>query len=161
MNRRFFIIGIGALFAAQLNANVQQAHKVRRVALIASTTPVAEMAGPEPLNPFTRAFLHELRVLGYIEGRNLIIERRSAEGRPERYSEIAAELGLTLPPPVPPGFAAGPMAAVMRFLYRYFETAGAAFPIGGGGFQREAVAQVPLRNQVGTGIFHFLVIAGT
>lgn len=92
MNRRIFIIGIGALFAAQLNANAQQAHKVFRVALIASTTPVAEMAGPEPLSPLTRAFLHELRVLGYIEGRNLIFERRSAEGRPERYSEIAAEL---------------------------------------------------------------------
>lgn len=92
MNRRIFIIGIGALFAAQLNANAQQAHKVFRVALFASTTSVAELAGPEPLSPFARALLHELRVLGYIEGRNLIIERRSAEGRPERFSEIAAEL---------------------------------------------------------------------
>jgi len=92
MNRRIFIIGIGALFAAQLNANAQQAHKLSRVALFASTTPLAEMAGPEPLNPTTRAFLHELRALGYVEGRNLILERRSAEGRPERFSEIAAEL---------------------------------------------------------------------
>ena len=110
MNRRIFIIGIGALFAAQLNANAQQAHKVRRVALFVTTTPVAEMAGPEPLHPLTRAFLHELRVLGYIEGRNLIFERRSAEGKPERYPEIAAEL-VRLKPDV---IAAGGSAILIR-----------------------------------------------
>lgn len=110
MNRRIFIIGIGALFAAQLNANAQQAHKVRRVALIVTTTPVAEMAGPEPLHPLTRAFLHELRVLGYIEGRNLIFERRSAEGKPERYSEIAAEV-VRLKPDV---IAAGGSVILVR-----------------------------------------------
>lgn len=110
MNRRIFIIGIGALFVAQLNANAQQAHKVRRVALIVTTTPVAEMAGPEPLHPLTRAFLHELRVLGYIEGRNLIFERRSAEGKPERYPEIAAEL-VRLKPDV---IAAGGSAILIR-----------------------------------------------
>ena len=87
--RRQFLIATGALLAAPL-VRAQQANKVFRVALISSTTPIAEMA--DPLNPFGRALLHELRVLGYIEGRNLIVERRSAEGRPERYSEIAAEL---------------------------------------------------------------------
>jgi putative ABC transport system substrate-binding protein len=36
--------------------------------------------------------VHALRQLGYIEGQNLILERRSAEGRYERFGEIAAEL---------------------------------------------------------------------
>ena len=39
-----------------------------------------------------RALLEGLRQLGYEEGRNLVLERRSAEGKRERYLEIAAEL---------------------------------------------------------------------
>ena len=33
-----------------------------------------------------------MRALGYVEGQNLIFERRSAEGRPERFGDIVAEL---------------------------------------------------------------------
>jgi putative ABC transport system substrate-binding protein len=50
------------------------------------------MAGPEPVHPPTRAFLHTLRSLGYVEGQNLVFERRSAEGKFERFTEIVAEL---------------------------------------------------------------------
>jgi hypothetical protein len=39
----------------------------------------------------------EFRKLGYIEGRNLIVERYSAEGRPERYPDIAQEVARTRP----------------------------------------------------------------
>ena len=49
------------------------------------------MAGPEPFNP-VRAFVQGLRDLGYVEGQNLILERRSAEGRFERFGDIVAEL---------------------------------------------------------------------
>ena len=42
--------------------------------------------------PASKAFRQGLRELGYIEGKNIIIEWRSAEGKPERRSEIAAEL---------------------------------------------------------------------
>jgi putative tryptophan/tyrosine transport system substrate-binding protein len=38
------------------------------------------------------AFLHGLRDLGYVEGENLIIERRDAEGQLERLPELAAQL---------------------------------------------------------------------
>ena len=49
------------------------------------------------IDPVTKAFVHGLRALGYIEGQNLVLERRSAEGRFERIDEIAAELaGLKL-----------------------------------------------------------------
>lgn len=42
--------------------------------------------------------------------------------------EVLLDLDMDLPPEVPAGFGSGPMAAVMRFLYRHFETEGAAFP---------------------------------
>ena len=36
--------------------------------------------------------MHGLRALGYIEGQNLVLERRSAEGKFDRFAEIATEL---------------------------------------------------------------------
>jgi putative ABC transport system substrate-binding protein len=39
-----------------------------------------------------RGLFTELHRLGYVEGKNLIVERRSGEGRTERYAEIAREL---------------------------------------------------------------------
>jgi putative ABC transport system substrate-binding protein len=50
------------------------------------------MAGPEPVNPGVRALVQDLRALGYVEGQNLILERRSAEGKFERFGDIVAEL---------------------------------------------------------------------
>ena len=70
----------------------QQPGKTYRVAQVLSTSPVAVMAGPEPAHPYTRAFLHELRDRGYVEGKNLVFERRSAEGKAERSAEIMAQL---------------------------------------------------------------------
>ena len=89
MRRREFITLLGGAAAWPLAARAQQ---VYRVGLFFSSTPVAEMIGPDPITPVARAFVHGLRDLGYIEGRNLILERRSAEGKSERIPEIAAEL---------------------------------------------------------------------
>jgi putative ABC transport system substrate-binding protein len=66
--------------------------KVYRVGLVSAATPLAETVGAEPINASARAFVHGLRALGYVEGRNLILERRSAESRFERFGEIVAEL---------------------------------------------------------------------
>ena len=93
MDRRTFLgMLTGALLSAPLAAEAQQAGKVYRVGLIFTTVPVSEMAGPEPVHPLTRAFVQGLRALGYVEGQNLILERRSAEGRLERSGDIVAEL---------------------------------------------------------------------
>ena len=64
---------------------VQQADKAARIGYLAM-----DMAGvdPSPRNTFLQA----LRDLGYTEGRNLVIEYRDAEGKPERFSALAAEL---------------------------------------------------------------------
>ncbi len=92
INRRRFVALAGVAAAWPLAARGQQPGKVFRVALIATTTPFSEMVGPEPVNLLLRAFLRGMRAHGYEEGRNFIFERRSAEGRPERFTEILREL---------------------------------------------------------------------
>ncbi len=81
-----------AIAAAPLAAEAQQAGKVYRVGLIFASSPVSEMAGPQPVNPLVRAFAHGLRDLGYVEGQNLILERQSAAGRFERFGDLVAGL---------------------------------------------------------------------
>jgi len=90
--RRFLLTSVAGALAAPLAAEAQQAVKVYRVGLIFPSPPVSEMAGPEPVNVAARAFVRGLRTLGYVEGRNLILERRSAEGRFERFAAIVVEL---------------------------------------------------------------------
>jgi putative ABC transport system substrate-binding protein len=80
------------LLAKQFGAEAQQAAKVHRVGYIATTSPMSELMGAEPVNPPLRALLHGLRALGYVDGKNLILERRSAEGRFERFADIVADL---------------------------------------------------------------------
>jgi putative ABC transport system substrate-binding protein len=50
------------------------------------------MAGPDPAHPRPRAFVQALRDLGLVDGRNIIIERRSAEGRIDRLDAIMQEM---------------------------------------------------------------------
>ena len=82
--RTFMVIIAGGLVAAPLAAETQPAGKVARIGFLG-------------LNPGANlhlrgAFLQGLRDLGYVEGRNVVIEYRSAEGKLERLSALAAEL---------------------------------------------------------------------
>lgn len=93
MHRRTFGLAVAySLFAAQADVQAQQAGKVYRVAIVANAAPLSELAGPDPAGLSFRAFVHGLRALGYVEGQNLLLERRSAEGISGRFGEIAAEL---------------------------------------------------------------------
>jgi len=77
MRRREFIAGL--LVAAPLQcARAQQPAKVRRIAVVTVATPIAQVTETSSL-PFHQAFFHELRRFGYIEGRNLIVERYPVE----------------------------------------------------------------------------------
>ena len=69
-----------ALTLAPLAAEAQQRGKIYRVGFIT----VTHIPGEE-------AFFERLRELGYVEGQNLIAERRYSEGRTERFPEFAAE----------------------------------------------------------------------
>ncbi len=84
MNRRTFLCGLtlGSL-AAPLDAEAQQAGKVYLIGVL---------GGSSPPDPFVEAFKQGLRELGYVEGRNISIEYRWAEGRAERLPGPAADL---------------------------------------------------------------------
>ena len=75
----------GLLFALCFSASAQQLTKVPRIGYLAATSP--------SINP-TRieAFRQGLVDLGYVEGKNIVIEWRFAEGKPDRLPTLAAEL---------------------------------------------------------------------
>jgi putative ABC transport system substrate-binding protein len=73
------------LLAASLAAEAQQPGKIYRVGYLSASSPATQ----EPLN---QAFLQGLTGLGWIEGQNLIVEPRWAEGKNERLPALAAEL---------------------------------------------------------------------
>jgi putative ABC transport system substrate-binding protein len=89
MDRRRFIgtAAVGALMLS-CSANAQRGEKLPRVALVFGNVPVADMTA----NPPYRAFVQGLRDLGLVEGRNIVIERRSAEGHYERVPSLIHEL---------------------------------------------------------------------
>jgi putative ABC transport system substrate-binding protein len=89
--RAFVLATIFGFLGTPLAADAQPA-RIYRVAFVSGVAPVSEMVGPEPSHPITRMFVRELRALGYVEGQNLVLERRSAEGHPERLPAIMAEL---------------------------------------------------------------------
>jgi putative ABC transport system substrate-binding protein len=70
----------------------QQPRPAYRVGLVFVASPIGQMLGAEPVHPSVRAFLHELRRRRYIEGENLVFERRSAEGKVARIEAILEEL---------------------------------------------------------------------
>ena len=84
VRRRRFLIAAGTLLVAPLAAGAQQAGKVWRIGVLLTLTAPAE----DP----PQAFRQRLRDLGYVEGRNLTIEWRYAEGRSDRLPDLAAEL---------------------------------------------------------------------
>lgn len=91
MRRRVFLMFVGAALAVPF-AGAQPGTSMYRVAVIFTTSTLAEMEGQDPVHPTLRAFIHELRTLGYIEGKNLILERRSLGGKFETYPDVIAEV---------------------------------------------------------------------
>src|SRR5258706_382148 len=86
MNRRAFLTTLsGGLLAAPLAAQAQPAAKVYRIGFLGNSTPALEanLVGP---------FREGLRDLNYVEGRNIVIEYRWAEGQYERFPVLIAEL---------------------------------------------------------------------
>jgi putative ABC transport system substrate-binding protein len=93
MDRRAFIGSLAlATLAGPRAARAQPARKVYRIGILGSFVMTSEMVGPQPQNPSLNALLRGLRELGYVYGEHFVTEVRSAEGRPERFPSLAAEL---------------------------------------------------------------------
>ena len=75
--------GVSALLPAA--AWAQRPQRVWRIGWISSINSFNE--------PYSLAFMQRLAEQGFVEGRNLVVERRSADGRTERLPELAVELG--------------------------------------------------------------------
>jgi len=88
IKRRAFISGAAAVLAAPLAAEGQQPAKIARIGYLSYLGTNNRSASPH----LHEAFLQGLRDLGYVEGRNLVIEYRRAEGKLERLPALAAEL---------------------------------------------------------------------
>jgi putative ABC transport system substrate-binding protein len=73
------------LLAVGLSVEAQQAKKVPRVGVL-------WLYSPAIASPFAEAFRQGLRELGYVEGKNIVIEYRHAEGKYDRLPSLAAEL---------------------------------------------------------------------
>jgi putative ABC transport system substrate-binding protein len=85
MKRRQFITLLGGAAAAgQRAARAQQPAKQPTIGYLGSSTALTQ-------GQWTAAFSQRLRELGWIEGRNIAIEYRWAEGQSERFTEIANE----------------------------------------------------------------------
>jgi ABC-type uncharacterized transport system substrate-binding protein len=83
--RRFLLTSLAGALAAPLAAGAQQAGKVYRVGFLSNgwSTASAQVVG---------AFRQGLRELAWVEGQNIVIEYRWAEGRSDRLPDLTAEL---------------------------------------------------------------------
>ena len=85
MRRRFFAFALGSLFLQTFRLAEQQPRKIARIGYLSAGDPVSRSYRIE-------AFRQGLKELGYVEGKNIIIEYRFAEARSERLPELAREL---------------------------------------------------------------------
>jgi putative ABC transport system substrate-binding protein len=86
MKRGILLIGLAlVVFSPFRLAHAQQAGKIPRIGFLFSLSSAVNTDRIE-------AFRQGLRELGYVEGKNIVIEYRYAEGKRDRLSELAAEL---------------------------------------------------------------------
>jgi putative ABC transport system substrate-binding protein len=85
MRRRAFVTGLGVMLAAPIAAEAQQAARIPRIGVL-------HPGAPATSSHFATAFSQGLRDHGYLEGQNIVVERRFAEAKAERIPDIAGEL---------------------------------------------------------------------
>ena len=86
MSKNIFSVALCVLLLAlSFSAEGQQPKKVPRIGVVLTNLLSANAA-------HIGAFQHGLRELGYVEGKNIVIEWRSADGKVDRLPELVAEL---------------------------------------------------------------------
>jgi putative tryptophan/tyrosine transport system substrate-binding protein len=125
MKRREFITLLGGAASWPLAARAQQSAKLPTIGFLGPNTATV-------MSKWVNAFVQRLRELGWIEGRTVAIEYRFAEGREERFAEIAAEfvrlkVDIILTHNTPPVLAALQVTSVIPIVF-----AAAGDPVGTG-----------------------------
>jgi putative ABC transport system substrate-binding protein len=121
-----FIItcALGCLCVAPLAAEAQPPAHVHRIGVLSGRGTTSD--------PFVEAFLEGMRALGYVEGQNLVVEYRGAEGQFERFPDLAADLvrlqvDVLLVGPTPAALAAKDATTTIPIVM-----AGVGDPVGSG-----------------------------
>ena len=105
IDRRHLIAGAGAaLLASPLAALAQSSGKIYRIGVL-------DYGPVSPQHPNAVAFFDELRRRGYVQGQNLVVERRDAGNQPDRLAEVAREM-VAWKPDVITASSAGPNLAL-------------------------------------------------
>jgi len=125
MRRREFVTLLGGAAAWPLAARAQQAGKLPTLGFLVAGTQLSH-------GPWFDALAQRLRELGWIDGRNIAIVYRWAEGRAERYDEVAAELvqlrvDVIVTSSTPPVIAAKRLTSVIPIVF-----AAVGDPVGAG-----------------------------
>src|SRR5262249_34103422 len=87
MNRRTFVAGLGAVLASPVVAGTQQAGKDVRLGRLSLSRFDAQ-----PGHSASDGIIDGLRELGYVEGRDFVLERRDANGIADQLLKLAEEL---------------------------------------------------------------------
>jgi putative ABC transport system substrate-binding protein len=119
MKRREFIALVACALARSRAAPAQQPTKVYRIAVVHPSKPVSQMTETDP---YWRSLFQELRLLGYVEGQNLVVERYSGGGREQNYARLAHDV-VHLKPDL--------IFAVSSRMVRHFKVATTTIPIVG------------------------------
>jgi putative tryptophan/tyrosine transport system substrate-binding protein len=82
--REFLSLAGGAAASWPLNARAQQGGKIYRIGVFASDNPI--------MGPAYKALLDELRLLGFVEGQNLVVEQRTTRQTPAALAASVAEM---------------------------------------------------------------------
>ena len=125
MRRREFITLLGGAAVWPLAARAQQMGKVPRIGYLGSSSPSLE---PH----FVEAFRQKLRELGHIEGENIAIEYRWAEGQDGRLPDLAAELARLQPNVIVTTGTPGALAAMQATKTIPIVMASSGDPVGAG-----------------------------
>jgi hypothetical protein len=110
----FIRLALGAMLLAPCSvAQAQQPKKVPQIGYLSADDPASESSRAEPIRL-------ALRALGYIEGQNIAIEYRYADGKFDRAPELVAELVRLKVDIIVVAAGFGPIQAAKRFAFQFW-----------------------------------------
>jgi len=103
------LVALACLLCLPIGSNSQQAAKMHRIGMLTVQLPSTFRSSPQ-----AKAFFEGLNQLGYVEGKSVVVEIRSIEGKVERLADVAAELVSLNPDVMWVGVCGAPLNALRQ-----------------------------------------------